>query len=466
VEQSDSPLRHYLEILRRQTWIIALVPLVALVTTYVILERRPPIYRAAMTLVAGEQQRGGEFAPTLGTGPLTGTLTNLLESDLVARNVIRDLNLDTTKDDFLKNLEVEVMPETSVLDVTYETTNRETGLAVIERLATIFTTQLDRTLGLRTRNEDFRTSEFQLVLQVFDPPHVEPEPVKRNNVTPLAFAGAAALALGLLLAIARDTLDSRIRDARDAEEWFNAPVVGALPRGVRGHPPPGVGPGTGRRLGRRREEQRQASLELLRARLEYTQAGPGRKVVVTSASPGDGKSAVAASLSAALARDGKRVVCVDADTRHPSLHRYLGFQADSLGLADVLRAGVDLEEALVPVEIGWGSENGARPARGRLEALPAGQAPARLGGPLSPQAAAGLMEILESRADYVVLDSPPLLAADAFPLAAHSDNVLVVARHGRTTKDQAESVRTTLERLGVTRVAVVLTDAPPIPTYG
>ncbi|HEX2112422.1 MAG TPA: P-loop NTPase [Gaiellaceae bacterium] len=466
MEQSDSPLRHYLQILRRQTWIIVLVPLVALAATYVHLERRPPVYRAAMTLVVGEQPRGGEFAPTLGTVALTGTLTSLLKSDHVARNVIRDLQLDTTKEKFLEKLEVEVMPETSVLDVTYETTNRDTGLAIIERLAAIFTTQLDRTLGLRGPNEPFSTSEFQLVVKVFDPPHVEPEPVERNDATLLGFAGAAALAFGLLLATARDALDSRIRDARDAEHWFNAPVVGALPRGVRGHPPPGVGPGTTRRLGRRREAQRQASLDLLRARLEYTQAGPGRKVVVTSASEGDGKSAVAASLSAALAHDGKRVVCVDADTRHPSLHRYLGFQPDSPGLADVLRAGVDLEDALVPIELGWASENGARPPRGRLEALPAGQAPARLGGPLSPQAAAGLMEILESRADYVVLDSPPLLAAEAFPLAAHSDNVLVVARHGRTTKGQAESVRTTLERLGVSRVAVVLTDAPPIATYG
>jgi tyrosine-protein kinase len=464
--ESDSPLRHYLQILRRQAWIIVLVPLVALVATYVFLERRAPVYRAAMMLVVGEQPRGREFAPTLGSGSLTRTLTNLLESDLMARTVINELRLDVSKEKFLEKLKVEVLPETSVLNVTYDTSNRQQGLAIMKELDDRFTKQLDKTLGLITPNERFSTSEFSLVVKTFAPPQVEPDPVKRPKVTALAFVGGAALALGLLLAIGRDALDRRIRDARDAEQWFNAPVVGALPRGVRGHPPPGVGPGMGRRLGRRREAQRQASLDLLRARLEYTQAGPGRKVVVTSAAQGDGKSAVAASLSAALARDGKRVVCVDADTRHPSLHRYLGFQADSLGLADVLRAGVDLEEALVPVEIGWGSENGARPPRGRLDALPAGQAPARLGGPLSPQAAAGLMEILESRADYVVLDSPPLLAADAFPLAAHSDNVLVVARHGRTTKDQAESVRTTLERLGVSRVAVVLTDAPPIPTYG
>jgi Mrp family chromosome partitioning ATPase len=72
-----------------------------------------------------------------------------------------------------------------------------------------------------------------------------------------------------------------------------------------------------------------------------------------------------------------------------------------------------------------------------------------------------LIEALSSKADYVIIDSPPLLAlADAFPLALQADSVLVVARLDRTTKEHAGSVRTTLKGLGVVNFAVVLTDAP------
>ena len=76
-----------------------------------------------------------------------------------------------------------------------------------------------------------------------------------------------------------------------------------------------------------------------------------------------------------------------------------------------------------------------------------------------PEVLGELIERLNKRADFVVFDSPPLLAADALPLAIRSDNVLVVARSGRTTRDEAESVVSTLQELGVERIGVVLTDA-------
>jgi Mrp family chromosome partitioning ATPase len=76
---------------------------------------------------------------------------------------------------------------------------------------------------------------------------------------------------------------------------------------------------------------------------------------------------------------------------------------------------------------------------------------------------ANLTEQLHERADLVVFDSPPLPVADSYPLALQSDNVLVVARYGRTTKDQAEFARTTLEEIGVRKVGVVLTDASASP---
>ena len=78
---------------------------------------------------------------------------------------------------------------------------------------------------------------------------------------------------------------------------------------------------------------------------------------------------------------------------------------------------------------------------------------------LTPEVLGELIERLNKRADFVVFDSPPLLAADALPLAIRSDNVLVVARSGRTTRDEAESVVSTLQELGVERIGIVLTDA-------
>jgi succinoglycan biosynthesis transport protein ExoP len=234
-------------------------------------------------------------------------------------------------------------------------------------------------------------------------------------------------------------------------------VLGALPGGLTRGPPPGVGTGAGGR-----EDRRAASLDLLRARLQFTQRGngaAGSTILVTSAAASSGKAAVSANLAASLARAGERVVCVDANLRRPSLHRYLGLPSQAPGLVDVLESSVDLDDALVRIELAPPSENGSRPTdeRGRLEILRAGSPPSRAD-LLTPETVDALLAKLRDRADYVVFDSPTLLVSDFFPLAVKSDNVLLVARRGRTTKAQAEAARETLSRLGVDNVGVVLTD--------
>jgi receptor protein-tyrosine kinase len=78
-----------------------------------------------------------------------------------------------------------------------------------------------------------------------------------------------------------------------------------------------------------------------------------------------------------------------------------------------------------------------------------------------------LLHELSEEASYVLLDTPPLLAlADAFPFALAADTVLVVARNGRTTRQNAQAVRATLDGLGAERVAIVLTDVPAGDGYG
>lgn len=466
MQQSQSPLRQYLEILRRQAWLVVLVPVIALVATVVFFATQEPVYRASTTLVVGERARE-DLRPVLGSTSLTRTLTNLIESDLVARSVIRELDLNVSKERFLQKLRVEVLPDTSVLDVHYDSTDPDAALRVISELATIFTRRLDETLGVTEGGASSSSESFGLVVRVFDAPHVEADPVKRSEATALAFAGVLGLALGIVLAVARDALDSRIRDRKDAEGWFGAPVLGALPKGMRGKPPPGIGPKSASDA--RHEAERVASLDLLRAKLEFTQqlGAPARTLVVTSATADEGKSTVTASLALTLARAGKRVICVDADMRRPSLHRFLGFSPEAPGLADVFKSDVDLEDVLLPIDFGGSDGNGVGPSdsTGRLEILPAGTLTSTLSRPLSPEAAAALMELLHERAEYTIFDAPPLFVADAFPLAVQSDGVLVVARRGRTTMKQAESVRLTLEGLGVTRVGIVLTDAQPVDTY-
>jgi polysaccharide biosynthesis transport protein len=457
------------QILRRQAWIVVLVPLVTLAATFALLESRDPVYRASTTIVVGTRARS-DLPPTLGTSGVTRTMTNLLESDVIARTVIRRHRLKVSVEKFLKDLKVEVLPDTSVIQVKYDSTNPRLALSVVSEINRIFTQQVADTLGTDSAGGSGRPgSSFKLIVRNFDPPHIEPDPIARNPITSLLFAGLAGVVLGVLLAVARESLDSRIRGRRDAEVWFGAPVLGALPKGMNRRPPPGVigAPPGGQ------EDRRSASLDLLRARIQFTQRGNGSggaTILVTSTGASSGKAAVTANLAASLARAGERVICVDANLRRPTLHRYMGLPTQAPGLVDVLEASVDLDDALVRIELAPPSpdgENGAKPsaAKGRLDVLRGGSEPSRQD-LLTPEAVEALLAQLRERADYVVFDSPTLLVSDFFPLAVQSDNILLVARRGRTTKAQAESARETLARLGVENVGVVLMDVPSGDGYG
>lgn len=459
MEPRESALRQYLETLKRQAWLVILVPVVTLGAMVAYLEQQDPVYRARTLIVVAEPR--SQAPPVLASHSVTRTMTKLLESDLVTRQIIDDLALNISSEEFSKKLSVGVLPDVSALDVTYDSTDQRVALNVLEEMTTIFTREVDERLGVAASGSASSRDgqSFDLTVEVFDPPHLEPDPVAPKYGANIIFGGVAGLALGLLLAVAREALDSRLRNRRDAEDWFGAPVVGSLPREMVGRPPPGVGSGP-RRTGRS-EDRRAAMLDLLRAKLQFAQTGiGGPTILVAGAGPFVEKSSVVANVGAALARSGKRVVCVDADVRRPRLDRAFGLPKESPGLVDVLEGDVPLEDALLEVELLQPGSNGAAPIEqsGRLWVLPAGRPPSPLADVFTPESVSRLTERLYQQADTVVFDSPPLPVAESYPLALGSDNVLVVARRGRTTRDQAEAVRLTLEELGIEKVGVVMTD--------
>jgi succinoglycan biosynthesis transport protein ExoP len=474
LNDSQTPLSHYLHILRRQWWLVALIFVVTVGTTALFVFTQASVYRATMKIVVA--QSGGQSQPDFGSQQLSQTMKTLIESDVVAQQVIRNVGIDTTPPKLLKKLHVTFRPDSSVLDVSYDSTSKAQALAVLDEYRKVFVELVDQRLGVRSRGSILgrQATLPGIVVNVFDPPHLQPDPVSPTPAKTLGFAAAFALALGLMLAFARESLDDRIRSNRDAEEWFGAPVIGALPKTTRGARPAGV-------AGARHEnEGLLEALNLLRANLEFSPNGvAGPTILVTSGLSREGKTTVAANLASVLAMGGHKVICVEADARRPALRGYMGVPAQAEGLLEVLNGEADLEGALQTVElvgpgsatprrVGLGRKNGARPAAqqaafvgGELLLLPIGSSSGATGMVFSAEKVAPLIDALRARADFVIIDSSPLLTlADSFLLAQLSDDVLVVARQGQTKKDKAEAVRARLQGLGVERVGVILTNSP------
>jgi capsular polysaccharide biosynthesis protein/MinD-like ATPase involved in chromosome partitioning or flagellar assembly len=466
MNQTPRPLSHYLHVLKRQGWLVLFVTALAILAAYASISTQSSVYRASMKIVVG--QAGGQFQPILGSQPLTLTMTNLFESEIVARDVITNLGLPVTTEELLKNTHVKVRPDSSVLNVTYDASSRSAAVRVLNEFAKVYTKLVDE--RLRGGGNKQRGGPFALIVaRIFDPPHALPERVSPKPKKTLTFATALGLAMGLILAAARESLDDRIRTRKDAEEVLGAPVIGTLPKSDRRLPTLGGSPNS-------RNAAMRQDAQMLAASVQFSAAGvTGPVILITSALAEEGKSTVAANLSVALALAGNDVVCVDADLRRPKLHEYLGLPDGGEGLAQVLGTDVDAERALQQVPI---SSNGRERAHtemsislkdgapdkepdaiGRLRVLTAGRTQAGAAPPMTRDSASALFERLSATAAYVIIDAPPLLQmGDAFLLALSANSVLIVSRRGRSTKQRAEAVRATLEGLGVRRTAVVLTD--------
>jgi capsular exopolysaccharide synthesis family protein len=175
---------------------------------------------------------------------------------------------------------------------------------------------------------------------------------------------------------------------------------------------------------------------------------PGRVFLVTSAGVGDGKSTTVANLAAAFADAGRSVIVVSGDLRSPSIHRYLDVPDDAAGLGDDMgdMTVADVEQRLQPTSL----PNVRLLAHGSLVSNP------------GELLAAHLPAIAAARvlADVVLIDSPPVLAAnDATELLPVVDGVLLVARLGRTRRNAAHSAANLLESLNAPIVGVVAVEA-------
>jgi succinoglycan biosynthesis transport protein ExoP len=181
---------------------------------------------------------------------------------------------------------------------------------------------------------------------------------------------------------------------------------------------------------------------------------PGRILLITSAAPKEGKSTIAANLAVVLAQGDKRVLLIDADLRRPMQHKLYELSGEE-GLAELLMgmgghtwpngSGGLLERAMQKI------------GTMRLEVIAAGSDVDEAAGLLGSDAMKVLLNNLAQGFDFVIIDSPPLLAvADALILSGQVDGVVMVARAGSIRRKQLEKALRSLREVNANVVGVVL----------
>lgn len=275
----------------------------------------------------------------------------------------------------------------------------------------------------------------------------------------LVFGLLAGLAAGVALSYFLESVDDRVRAPEDV-----VGVDGRAPLGVLGHVlsgPPGREAGSPLVVRDAPRTPVAETFRTLRTNLRFaTLDHPARRLVVTSPDAREGKTLVASNLAIALAQAGHRVLLVDADLRHPSVHTLFGAPSTP-GLVDALLENGGADRGAQAA----GETPGVLPSGvDGLWLLPAGNPPPNPGEVLGSAATARLLERLSAAWDFVVLDTAPLgPVADTLPLAAHADGALLIARAGQTRRGALRRALEALQQTGRPVVGVALNDFRPGP---
>jgi polysaccharide biosynthesis transport protein len=306
------------------------------------------------------------------------------------------------------------------------------------------------------------TSNISLV----DRAEVPRYPSRPRKALNLSLAVIVGLVGGIAIAFLVEHLDPTIKDPKEIGTILHVPTLGLVPSwaALDGQRIPAR-----RQLVQRRDNKAPFGLlvepELasifteafrsLRTTLLYcARDRPPKTLMVTSLQTEEGKTTIAANLAIALADLGVGdVLLVDADMRHPTLHKLFDVPRVP-GLSTFLAGEADVPDILRPSKI---SNLHIIPAGRR-----AGQAPTNAADFLPSPRLGQAIDVLAGRFAHIVFDTPPLLAvSDAMCLAQRVQGVVLVLRHRRASRDNAQSAIQMLASVHAPLLGVVLNDVNP-----
>lgn len=293
------------------------------------------------------------------------------------------------------------------------------------------------TYGLmRTKLDEAKIREQQArsegALKTVDPAYVYP--VNQRKMLKLLLALILSPLLGVGVAFLLHYTDNTVKTAQEAEKLIGLPVLSAVPS-ARGHCLPR----------QKCAEVVDVALQMLTSNLWIANQNAGvNAVALVSAEPDVGRSVMAADLATSLAREGARVILVDADLRQPTQHMIFGVD-NKVGLSNLLSGGANLEDALAVTR-----EEG-------LLLVPTGPVPANPVKLLRSPEMREFADQVKEVADFVVYDTP---AGVTFPdpvlVAAQVGSAVVVHAAGRVPRGSEVEFRERLESVGVRLLGVVL----------
>ena len=301
----------------------------------------------------------------------------------------------------------------------------------------------------RLRTAGVEAGLESLEIDIVDPAVSAAAPTLRSKTTIVITALVVGATLGIILIFILDSLDTGIRSIADIESITQLPSLAIVPKVKR---PGGEAPPNASMAQKSLEtitspkSQFSESIRSLRTSLLLSVTGRApRYILFTSATPAEGKTTISTNSAVVLAQGGTRVLLIDADMRRPAVHPRFGLSG-KVGLSTLLTGGSSFAETVQSV-----------PEVPSLDIIASGPVPPFPAELLGSDAMRSMLANAAAIYSYIVIDSPPILSVtDGVILARDADAVVLVVRHGKSSKHIIRRARDLLIRAGAPITGIVL----------
>lgn len=439
----------FLKIITKFKLLIIFGTLFCLLSAIVATIYSKPVYEAKAKLLVSPRQNiqtgysVGSEAMSLASlsERMVKTYSEMLRSRSMAEKVIEKLNLYESPIGLSGRVEAKPVIDTQLIEVIIKDKSPKSARSIVNAYATILAEEVrDIESSSRKSSGKDKGNDPLITIRVIEPA-IEPDsPVSPKPAMNVVIALLLGFSVSVGFAFVIDFFDVTFKTSGELRDILNLPVLGQIPvteidadqkiKVITQINPRSIPA---------------EAYAALRTNIQFLNHNKQvRKMLITSANPKEGKSTIASNIAVSLAHAGNKVILVDCDLRRPSIDSMFGTDHTAKGLTNYLSGVVTLNEIMTTQE-GSG-----------LKVITSGPIPPNPSELLNTEKMKDLIEKLEKACDYLIIDSPPILAVtDAAILSPGVDAVLMVVSSKSTSRNSALQARTTLGDVHANVVGVI-----------
>lgn len=418
--------------LKKYKWlIIGIMVFFVLLSYYLSTQIITPMYKADTTLFIGKEENdlGISLSEINRNNVLISDYKNIAESRLIINQVMKNLNISIELKKFRKRMSIEIIDDSRLFIVSYESENPRIARDVANELAEQLSIGVLEIVGVKN---------IKIIDKALIPDEIETPKVLKNTV----LGGFIGLTIGLIVFFILFLKNDVIHDIDSVVKDLKLTLIGSIP------------------IFTDIKSKYQDTMTLinsnsyfseaykmLRSNINYIKANEKCKIIMfTSSSTGEGKTTTITHLAMTMANEGKKVLLIDGDLRKPKVHRKFNLKQIP-GLTSIMYNSQSLKKVVNRV---LGENN--------LEVLTSGALPSSPDLILGSKNFKKFINDMKDEYDYILIDAPPVLYfSDPIILAQFVEGIVLVASMYETSKQDLRHTKEALDKVGANIIGLVST---------